>query len=120
MTKKFTDNETAHIVKVYTDCSGYDYEGRSGVVQALAEHYKVTVFKIRAVLVLKEVYVKKEVAKTNGSQANSKVEIVSAFEAIMGVKFPSMTNMSKKDLELMWDRLMVMSEARNVNEGKKS
>ncbi len=120
MTKKFTDNEVAHIVKMYTAASGDDYEFRSNVVEHLAMKYNVSIFKIRAVLVLKEVYVKKEVAKTNGSQANSKVEIVSAFEAIMGVKFTSMTNMSKKDLELMWDRFMVMSEARNVNEGKKS
>lgn len=118
MAKKFTKEEIADIVGNYEANLEVDYEGRNEIIRTLADHYKVTINVIRAKLVAEGVYKKKEVTATTTTK--NKAELVSAFEAIMGVKLVSMSNMTKKDLEIMWDRFIAMSEARNVVEGKLS
>ena len=123
MSKKFTEAQIVHIAGTYTAAieQGMDYETRNDLMEKLASDYEVTINVIRAKLVAEGVYKKKEASeKTATVGGKNKAELVSAFEAIMGVKLVSMSNMTKKDLEVMWDRFISMSEARNVAEGKLS
>lgn len=122
MSRKFSKEEVDAIVGIYeAQAVGYEYEARNDVIEALADLYDVSINVIRAKLVAEGVYVKKEVSeKTATAGGKNKAEFVSAFEAIMGVKLVSMSNMTKKDLQVMWDRYIAMSEARNASEGKLS
>lgn len=121
MARKFSKDQSAIIVGCYEAAvnEGADYEARKVIMQNAADLYKVSINVIRAKLVGEGVYVKKEVA-AKAANGKGKAELVSAFEAILGVKLSSLSNMTKKDLEVMWDRFIAMSEARNASEGKKS
>lgn len=119
MAEKFTSEQVDVIVGTYTASAGEDYDARTKVVEALAAQFKVPVASIRGKLVAEKVYIKKEVAAKSATKGVKKEELVAAVEASMGVKMPSMKNMSVKDLVIFWERFVEMSAVRDANEGKK-
>lgn len=116
---RFSKDETAKIVGTYeADAIGTDYEARTAVVKAIAVENKVTENVIRGVLVAEGVYVKKEVTAATATPRVDKVALGKAFEDVMGMKIPSITNMTGKDMQAFWERFVEMSDIRNANEGK--
>jgi len=117
----YTDNDLDTIVGTYSASveQGDDYAARDKVMQTLAAQFKSTVPSIRGKLNAEGVYVKKEVASTaTGKTGASKEEMTKAVEAMTGLKLPSMSNMTKKDLDKFLARFIEMSDIRNAEEGK--
>ena len=118
MTAKFDKAVVDVIVGEYEAVIDADYDTRTAVVKELATRYDVTENAIRGKLVAEGVYKKKETeAKASTARVN-KAAIAKAFEHAMDLKLPSLTNMTGKDLQAMWERFVEMSDARNVEIGK--
>ena len=112
---RFTKDVTATIVGTYVaDAAGSDYESRSAVLKTIADEYKVSENVIRGVLVVEGVYEKKEVAAKAATSGMDKEALAKAFEASFGTQLKSIRNMTKKDLEVMWERFKELSDIKEV------
>ena len=118
---RFTKEQTAVIVGTYVaDAEGLDYDARTAVVKDLADEFKVTENVIRGVLVAEGVYVKKEVTAAKAAAGRvDKAALAKSFTAFLGgLELKSLGNMTGKDMQALWDRLVEMSDIRNVETGK--
>lgn len=121
MTVKFTEAQVVEIVGTYVASrdAGDTYEERTTVVKELATKFKVTDNVIRGKLVAEDVYKKKEVAAKSAAKRIDKVALAKAIEAFCGgISLKSLTNMTAKDMQALWDRLVELSDVRNAEEGK--
>jgi len=111
MAVEFKKEQLANFVGTYTAVVDEDYAARTAVVKELSEEYEVSVNVIRSRLVAEGVYKAKEkgVASEKGK---SKADVVKAFEAVSGKTLKSMEKMTAKDLNELWD-WVVLSSARS-------
>jgi len=107
MAVEFTKDQVTNIVADYSDALDADYATRSAVVEMIAENFDVSVPVIRSRLVAEGVYKAKE--KTVGTSGKSKADIVKAFEAVSGKSLKSMEKMTIKDLNELWDWVVLAS-----------
>ena len=119
---KFENEQLDTILGTYNASkdAGDDYDARTLVVKQLALDFKVSEPVIRGVLVSQEVYL----AKASGSPAKAgtkttKEDVAKAIEIYVGVKLPSVRNMTKKDLEAFWAGLILLTAVNDAENGVK-
>lgn len=113
---KFTAEMVDVIVGEYEAVREADYAERTAVVKDLADRFDLAEASVRAKLVSEGVYVRKEAEKgEKGKAGTSKAEIVKAFEAVTGEKLASMEKMTKKDLQTLWDWVVLTSARREAD-----
>lgn len=91
--------------------AGADYDARQAFIEVTAKEMKVTVPTIRGKLVSEKVYVgKQKVDKSETGDSESKMDIVAALAAVSGKDMPSLAKASKKDLETLWNWIVLQSD----------
>lgn len=118
MAVKFESAEVDIIVGTYVASIDEDYDARTKIVEELAKAFDVPVASIRGKLVAEKVYKKKEIAVKTANPRVDKVALGKAFESAFGMKIPSITNMTGKDMQAFWDRFVEMSAIKDASEGK--
>jgi len=108
----FTEVQVVEMVEAYKVVAKQAYDERNEVVEALASKFKSTVPAVRGKLVSEGVYVAKEAtAKTTNT---GKDELVAAFAAVTGKNLKSMQKMTCKDLQDLWDYVVMSSNKKEV------
>ena len=116
---KYTVEQVDVMVGEYTAVKDEDYDTRTAVVKALAEKFGTTEGSVRSKLVSEDVYVGKEKAEGETAKVTtSKAELVSAFGAVVGMPLPSMEKMTKRDLQALWDWIVLSSDQRAADTGE--
>ncbi len=114
---KVTAEQKVEILEVYGEGkeSGDSYEILVAIVKDLADDLELSEAQVRGVLVSEKVYVSKPKA-AKAATGMDKEALVKAYSALAGVDVPSFKNVSKKDLEAFWERLMLMVKRAEIGE----
>ena len=118
---KFENEQLDTILGTYNASkdSGDDYEARREVVKGIAKDFNVSEHVIRGVLVSQEVYVPKAAAAAKSGTKTTKEDVAKAIEIYVGVKMPSVRNMTKKDLDAFWAALVELTSVKDAEYGVK-
>jgi len=97
----YTNEQVAHMIKSYGE--GNTDAERKDIMEALAREMGKTVGSIRAKLVAVGHYIKLSGSKTTTEKANvtTKSDLAKLIEGKLEIKCPSLTNMTKVDLETL-------------------
>jgi len=97
----YTNEQVAHMIKSYGE--GNTDAERKDIMEALAREMGTTVGSIRAKLVAVGHYIKLSGSKTTTEKANvtTKSDLAKLIEGKLEIKCPSLTNMTKVDLETL-------------------
>jgi tRNA U34 2-thiouridine synthase MnmA/TrmU len=102
MNKNYTNEQVAQMIKSYGE--GNTDAERKDIMEALAREMGKTVGSIRAKLVAVGHYIKLSGSKTTTStKANvtTKSDLAKLIEGKLGIKCPSLVNMTKDDLHIL-------------------
>ena len=118
---KFENEQLDTILGTYAVSvdSGDDYDARTEVVKGIAKDFKVSEPVIRGVLVSQKVYIPKAAKAGGKSVKTTKEDVAKAIEIYVGVKLPSVRNMTKKDLDAFWAALIVLTAVKDAEYGVK-
>ena len=118
---KFENEQLDTILGTYAVSvdSGDDYDARTEVVKGIAKDFKVSEPVIRGVLVSQKVYIPKAAKAGGKSVKTTKEDVAKAIEIYVGVKMPSVRNMTKKDLDAFWAALVELTAVKDADYGVK-
>jgi len=112
---KFTDEQVTHMVDLYTTQTSE--HARSDAVTLLAGQLGVSEKSIMGKLVSEKVYIKKA-SKTSGAAKASKEDYSTGIKIMVGAReeeLPTLKNMSVKDLIVLSELLVRVSDLRDAS-----
>ncbi len=98
--------QVAEAIEEYEEVIDQPYESRAIVMEDLAARFNTTIATVRGNLIAGGIYKAKE-----KPLSSNKTALLAAFAAVMGTSLSTLTKMSEKDLQTLWDWI-VLSSAR--------